>query len=259
MRVWLVTATAIVAVLLVGTAAMGQTTAEEPRRLKVTAVKEQLTVEAADVPLGELLTEVGRVAGVTVVLDNALPVEEAARPVSATFENVTADEAFRRLLRGYHAVYRYTAAAAGLTSLTVYGPVIPARSGFAAPSRERDQTAAATPNAEQQSEMLRRLADRNDPAVRDAAVDILARATQPELIEDALDVLDNLETVPAEPLLAFAGGQRPAALRGQALRVLVRHWPKDPRVAALVRASTRDPDAGVSELARALLELVAGD
>ena len=266
MRVWPVTAIAIGAVLLVVTAAMGQKTAEveqetaeESRRLKVTAVKEQLTVEAIDVPLGELLMEVGRVAGITVALDNALPLEEAARPVSVTFENVTADEAFRRLLRGYHAVYRYTAMNPGLTSLTVYGPVVPARSGFSVPAREREQTATAAPNAEQQSEALRRLADRNDPAARDAAVDILARATQPELIEDALDVLDNLDSVPAEPLLAFAGGQRPAALRGQALRVLVRHWPKDPRVAALVRASTRDPDAGVSELARALLELVSGD
>lgn len=262
MRVWLVTVLAIVAVV-VATPAAGQTTAEgqppaeEPRRLTVTAAKEQLTVDAKDVPLGELLIEVGKVAGITVVLDNALPAEEAARLVSATFDRVTADEAFRRLLRGYHAVYRYSAATTGLTSITVYGPVIPARSGFAAQPRERAGAPAAS--AEQQAENLRRLADRNDPAARDAAVEILARATQPELIEDALDVLDNLESAPAEPLLAFAGGQRPAALRGQALRVLVRHWPKDPRVAALVRASTRDPDTDVSEIARALLDLVSGD
>jgi type II secretory pathway component GspD/PulD (secretin) len=173
--------TVIVAVVLLATGAMGQTTDEEPPRLKVTGAKEQLTVQATDVPLGELLTEVGRVAGITVVLDNALTAEEAARPVSATFDNVTPDEAFRRLLRGYHAVYRYAGESAGLTSITVYGPAIPARSGFAPPPRAREQP-ATPPNAEQLAEALRRLADRNDPAARDAAVEILARATQPELI-----------------------------------------------------------------------------
>ena len=260
MRAWLVTAIAIGAALLLASAAIGQDETEEPRRLQVTGVKDRLSVQATDVPFGDLLLEVGRVAAVTVVLDNALPADEAARPVSIAFEGVTADEAFRRLLRGYHAVFRYTAGDPALQSLTVYGPVIPARSGLARPPRTREER-SATPgsNLAQQSQALRRLADRNDEAARDAAVEILARATQPELIEDALEVLDSLESVPAEPLLAFARGQRPAALRGQALKVLVRHFPKDPRVAALVRASTRDADADVREIASALLELVSAD
>ena len=127
--------------------------------------------------------------------------------MAAAFADVTADDAFRRLVRGYHAVFRYTAENLSLQSLTVYGPVIPARSGFASPPRAREEPVTPGPNAEQQTEALRRLADANDPAARDAAVDILARATQPELIEEAL----NLTTSNPCPRRLFwhRGGQRP--------------------------------------------------
>jgi hypothetical protein len=256
MRAGSVTTTAIVPVvacaLLAAFAAVRPAAAEPARRLTVTAVQDRLSVEATDVGLGELLEEVGRAAGVVVVLDAALPAEAAARRVSVAFEGVTADDAFRRLLRDYHAVYRYGAANAGLQSVTVYGVVVPARSGLAGPPSEQD-------DLERQSEALRALAERSEPAARDAALEILGRAAQPELLADALDVLDGLEFVPAEPLLAFAGSARPSVLRGRALKVLVRHWPRDPRVAALIRAGTRDADEEVREIARALLDTLPAD
>jgi hypothetical protein len=249
--------------LLAVLAAAGPAVADEPRPLKVTVARDRVSVEAAEVSLGEVLEAVGKAAGVAVVLDAALPADAAGRPVSVAFEEVSIDDAFRRLLRDYHAVYFYAASAAALQSVTVYGPAVAARSGLTAPPARADEpgpqrgpAAAAGANSERQAEALRSLAEKDEPAARDAALEVLARGTQAEVLEQALEVLDSLDSVPAEPLLAFAGSARPAALRGQALRLLARHWPRDPRVAALVRAGTRDADEHMRELASALLEVL---
>jgi hypothetical protein len=163
--------------------------------------------------------------------------------VSVVFEGLTVDDAFRRLLRDYHAVYLYAATGSALQSVTVYGPVVAARSGLTGPPSRPDE-----------GEPARGAVDRRERVARDAALEILARSTQAESIENALEVLDGLDSVPAEPLLAFAGAQRPATLRARALRILVHHWPEDPRVVALIRAGTQDADPEIRELAAALLE-----
>jgi hypothetical protein len=227
--------------------------ADDSYRSMVTITEDRLFVLAEDVPIGTLLTEVGRVAGVVVDLDVGLPAGVAARPVSVVFEGIPADDAFRRLLHEYDAVFSYTAER--LRRVTVYAPLAAGE-----PLVEEPRPAVVDgPTVERQSEALWALAAQDDQEARDAALAILAHAPQVRLLEDALDVLDGLESVPAEPLLAFAGGQPSAGLRGRALEVLARHWPRDPRVTALVEAGARDADEGLRDTARALLEILPPD
>ena len=112
----------VVACALVFVATVMPVAADDPPRSMVTITQDRLFVMAEEATIGALLSEVGRVAGVVVVLNVGAAADAAARPVSVVFEGLAADEAFRRLLQEYDAVFSYTAER--LRRVTVYAPLV---------------------------------------------------------------------------------------------------------------------------------------
>ena len=84
---------------------------------------------------------------------------------------------------------------------------------------------------------------------------VLAQERDPEVLERALTVLSDQESVPLEPLLLFASSQGEASLRVRSLQMLVERGESDSRISELLtRLARSDRSADVRESAKGLLE-----
>ena len=91
--------------------------------------------------------------------------------------------------------------------------------------------------------------------VRDTSLEMLAREQSLEVLESALEALDNLRAVPIPPLLSYINRERRPELRVQAIEILGRHASGDMAARELLnRISTSREDDSVRRAARSALE-----
>jgi hypothetical protein len=94
-----------------------------------------------------------------------------------------------------------------------------------------------------------------DDVVRDTALEMLGREQHAEVLESALEALDDVRRVPIRALLDFINRERRKDLRVQAIEMVGRHAGND--IAArelLTRISTGREDESVKRAARSALE-----
>jgi hypothetical protein len=94
-----------------------------------------------------------------------------------------------------------------------------------------------------------------EDVVRDTAVEMLGREQHAEILESALEALDDVRRVPIRALLDFINRERRKDLRVQAIEMIGRHGGND--IAArelLTRISTGRDDESVKRAARSALE-----
>jgi hypothetical protein len=94
-----------------------------------------------------------------------------------------------------------------------------------------------------------------EDVIRDTAIEMLGRETHVEILESALEALDDVRRVPIRALLDFINRERRKDLRVQAIEIIGRHAGND--VAArevLTRISTGREDESVKRAARSALE-----
>jgi hypothetical protein len=95
----------------------------------------------------------------------------------------------------------------------------------------------------------------DDGLVREAALEMLVREQSSDVLESALQALDNLRVVPIRPLLDYIGRERRTDLRVQAIELVGRHGGGDLSAReALARISTGREDESVRRAARSALE-----
>ena len=224
--------------------------------LHVTLQDGRLSVHAEAVPCSEILSRIIRLTDIAVDLGTAVPASLSAEPVTIAFFEVTLDEALRRLLPGRNLVFVY--GDAGLARVHLYGDRGPADgAAMDEPGGVSGlvKQALGDADARQRLSALERLSGGADAgALRDTALAILERERDARVLDGALDVLAELESLPLDPLIRFLHTSRDTALRLRALAVLGQSGRGDPRVIELLRATAaRAQDAEISESARDLL------
>lgn len=221
-------------------------------QLTVTKRGDRLSVTAKEVSLADVLAEVARVARVDIVADPSVRPKLAQEAVTTELGDIGVDDGIRRLLQRYNSTFLYTSA--GLSEVRVYGegsgggelsPVTGAR-------RSRPETVRRRPPDEGKPPTEAE-SDVGDAAAMARAVEALDRATDPQVLEQALDTLSQADVPPLEPLLRFVESSHSAELRTQALDML-NHHEKDARVAQILRRLVNDPDEDVRDTARQMLD-----
>jgi hypothetical protein len=95
----------------------------------------------------------------------------------------------------------------------------------------------------------------DDGLVREAALEMLVREQSSDVLESALQALDNLRVVPIRPLLDYIGRERRNDLRVQAIELVGRHGGGDLSAREVLgRISTGREDESVRRAARSALE-----
>jgi hypothetical protein len=217
-----------------------------------------VTVQAAGVPLGEVVAALERQAGLTIrVADAAL----AERPVSYDVRNATPERALRVLLRGLSYVVQYDGRRVAVT--IVAGPTDRSHAGIVAPSdvgtdagRTRGDAPTIDPDALLREALLRRS---HTERLRHGLAAL--EAGTPEDREAALESLVGLGHPAATHVLEQAvviGVPGVPGARREAAHQLWRHAAalefQDAASIAALRRLTGDPDAGVAGVARQALE-----
>lgn len=254
---------------------------EEPERtLKVRQTSDGLSVEARRVPFGELLQAISRATGIRVYLEAGLDAEALAAPQDVTFKDLPIEEALKRVLRSRNFVVGYrsdrvdevrifhgagvgpfTPLPAGRAQARRRAPVRPVTSSSsseptAADIARLEETALSHADPEERSRALSELSDVADEAkTRETALAVLERDPHPEVLEEALNILESQEDVPADRVLRFASSDRPSKLRVQALEMLKDQEAATPdQIRQAAQALARDPDEEVRERALQILE-----
>lgn len=255
--------------------------AYEAPRVAVTLQDARLSVNARAVPLKEILIEISRLSGIQFFLEAALDAQAAREEITVTLKALPIEEGLRHLLRQKNFVLVYSPA--GLTEARVYlegkgefrklavgtkrpppNPRIAKQTSRPSEGAvaESDQIARfrsealSNPDPAERSAALDRLAESADQALaRETVLEVLERERNPEVLESALSVLQDQESVPLEPVLRFAAATRTPTLRLRALELLSEHGKGDPRVRELLSSLARnDRDEEVREHAQSLLE-----
>jgi hypothetical protein len=245
--------------------------------LTVAGDADRVWIHADHAPLGSVLGELARVAGIRVVVVEPGAPRLAAEVVSARLDGVPVDEAARRLLRGKNLILVY--GRHRLTEIHLRGGRAPvAAAAPPEPGSPRPPSGAAPDDAGIDDEpgrldrLRERVLDHPDAGARVAALEalggardtarvvttvaeVLARDRHPAVLEAALDLLAAMPDPPLEAIGAFARGAAGAALRVQALGLLGERLGTDARARAAVRRLARtDAVADVRNAARMLLE-----
>jgi hypothetical protein len=255
--------------------------AEVERALRVTQGPRGLSVVARATPFSDLLREISRVTGIAVYLEAALDPAAVRAPVDVTFTDVPVDEALKRVLRNKSFVVGYRGNRIDQVKIFDIGTgpfnrltPLPDR-GTAARLRSRfpDPAAAAAGPADPDLATLETTAlSHSDPAERlravseltgvddearaaEVALAVLERDPDPDVLEEALNVLEFQDTVPVDRVLRFASsGDRPARLRLQALEMLGNQGVTDPAFRRVVQTLVTHQDEEVRERAQQILE-----
>jgi hypothetical protein len=243
----------------------------------------RLSLTAETAPLGGVLAAIAEASGIAVRVDPTAQSEVMARPVTLRLERLEVERAMAQVLGSAHYVFLYSPA--GLAEVRIYasspgGARLASGRGDAARAGNpagrsaddedeedaerraeaarwsRESTAALDPDERVQA--LERLSEVGDPAlITRTALDVLQRDKHAEVLDAALDLLADQESLAIEPLLQFAAATPDRGLRVRALEILAERSPDDPRVPGLVRTlASRDPDPDFRETAAELLRSV---
>ncbi len=226
----------------------------------------RLSVRAPDVPLPELLAEVGRVAGISVRWTSAGETAGAER-VTAALDSLPLGDVLRHLLRDRNYALIFTGSR--LTEIWVLsgghtGPDPPrgatpgrrqprSRAVDTAPSPDDEATSPArvaqlvqdtlgTATAAGRERALSLLTEHADfPTQRDAALAVLHQESDPQVRGKAYELLEEPD-VELERLLELPSIERDPGLRIRALELIDARGKNDPRVASFLRdVAGRDP------------------
>jgi len=242
-----------------------------------------ISLDSRSATLEQALGEIARVSGAQILVEGTLEDSLRRETVTATFSNVTAEVALRRLLQGINSLFVYSAddlvevrvylegtgqfrplAGQRLGSRAKQPPPPPTASGAEDADEEAAADAAtlaaqalkgATP--EQRVQAIERLSDVSDiQLIRRTVSAVLGRRDEhPTVLEAALDLLGQQEEPLVDPVLELLARTRDAETRVRALDYLGEHGKSDPRVRdAVARVANTDRREEVQGNAKALLE-----
>jgi len=252
------------------TVAGAPSSAEESASSRMTFIGGRLSLHAREASLQSILDEIADRTGLHVRLDT---VDAAAlqEPVTIVLDRVPVEAALLRLLRDKDFVL--LSSPSGAAEVRVYGPgqrtavreSAPAPAvGASPPQADAPDNAAvaglrnqalADPDSGVRGRALEGLAAKADqPAARDAVMEVLARETNPGLLERALDIVGGDQSIPLEPIVKLAVNSPAPQVRIKALSQLSQHVSRDPQARRTLEVlAADDPAPPVREAAQALL------
>jgi len=281
----------VVALVLTGVVATQVAGAADTSDFTLTVSGGKLSLEANDASLPAILEAIAERTGVRVRFDDRSHATPPDEPVTVELHEVRVEEALRLLLRGRDIVFVYSPGR--LAEARVYGaaskssaskssasksaapPPAPAASpsssppantspGSAPPSNQPDAATFARwrtealessdPTARWRAlEALAATGDRE--RLRETAVAMLERESDPALVQRVLDLMDTDHTIPIESIMKLARTHASPEVRLKALAHLGPDAARDPRARETLEASAAgDPASNVREVARALLQ-----
>ena len=245
-------------------------------KAQVAAGRSGVSITAKDVPLEDLLRELSRVTGLAVYFEAGLDPGITRRPTTITVTSAPLEEVLRRLLRdtsfiagsgGADRVDEVKILASGVGPFTRLeappsAPGSRGRGPVVDPSPtdgERTATLAAAalthPDPAERASALARLSEVSDEGrAREVAMATLDREQHPDVLREALNILELQDELPRERLMRFVTASYPSESRMQALDLLADSGTNDAAFRRLVTALTRDQSEAVRQRAREILE-----
>lgn len=262
--------------------------AVEASQLSVAISNGRLSVTAQEVPLVTLLGQISRLSGIRIRLDEAAKSQSAQELTTIAFAAVPLEDALGRVLRGRDVIVAYSRGG-GIEEVRVYGtraqhrlspssnaPVVrgvlesdPINRVVdtrlrAADAREADDRARVTqlrsdvmshPEPRRRLSALERLtASADQQVIIDALAQVMEKESDRAVLDRALDIVADHDSIPLEPLLKLAMSKQPPSVRIKALKRLSEQGGKDPRVLETLRTLLHDPTVGIRNTAQRLLD-----
>jgi hypothetical protein len=251
--------------------AVAPSAAEESPSGGMTLVGDRLSLHAREASLQSILDDIADRTGLRVRLDTLDAAAALQQRVTIVLDQVPVEAALLRLLRDTDFVLLYSPR--GVAEVRVYGagqraavresPPAPSVSA-SPPQANAPDTAAvaglrnqalADPDSSVRGRALEGLAAKADqPAARDAVMEVLERETNPGLLERALDIVGGDQSIPLEPIVKLAVSNPAPQVRIKALSQLGQHVTRDPQARRTLEVlAADDPAPPVREAAQALL------
>src|SRR5438093_3689934 len=261
---------------LVGGGAVGRLGAEP--RVVVQMEGDRLSVSAEEVPLKDIVAEIGRATSIKIFGEARLDPQVVNQAQTVGFHQLKVEEAFRRLLPEHNFVVVHSSdgieidihapgqrsqpASQGTRTVGQAAPSAPQ----AAPSGPTDvrgdptilrDTALSDPDPRKRAQAMSQLSRIPEKEIAgETALSVLDRDREPVVLRSALDALGAQTPVPIDPLIRFAGnnGQVPE-LRVRAIELLRDNALGNGQVQALLRvAAARDRSEAVQAAAKRILD-----
>ena len=236
-----------------------------------------LSVDAVDVPLGDVLVAIGQRAKARILIESVLEDPVGKERVTASFKKIPMDDGLRRLLKNRNFVLGF--GATGVDEIRVY---VDGKTGFRdlmAKSREpaeRSRPAKARPDPAPEDraklaqsrhlmltspdptarlEALEALSETEDTAyLLESVTQALGRERDAKVLEELINTVREHGPIPLAPLRALVTSDRDGSARAQALELLAEYAEGDQGTRALLeRLSRSDPSEQVRETASSLL------
>jgi hypothetical protein len=274
---------ALVLGALVGGGAVGRPGAEPSVVVRMEG--DRLSVSAEEVPLKDIVAEIGRATSIKIFGEARLDPQVVNQAQTVGFHQLKVEEAFRRLLPDYNFVVVHSSdgieieihapgqrsqpASQGTRTVGQAAPSAPQAAPSApqaAPSGPTDvrgdptilrDTALSDPDPRKRAQAMSQLSRIPEKEIAgETALSVLDRDREPVVLRSALDALGAQTPVPIDPLIRFAGnnGQVPE-LRVRAIELLRDNALGNGQVQALLRvAAARDRSEAVQAAAKRILD-----
>src|SRR5437867_4317659 len=268
---------------LVGGGAVGRLGAEPS--VVVQMEGDRLSVSAEEVPLKDIVAEIGRATSIKISGEARLDPQVANQAQTVRFHELKVEEAFRRLLPDHNFVVVHSSdgieidihapgqgsqpASQGTRTVGQAAPSAPQAAPSApqaapgapqaAPSDPtilRD-TALSDPDPRKRAQAMSQLSRIPDKEIAgETALTVLDRDREPVVLRSALDALGAQTPVPIDPLIRFAGNNAQVPeLRVRAIELLRDNALGNGQVQALLRvAAARDRSEAVQAAAKRILD-----
>ena len=267
---------ALVLGALVGGGAVGRPGAEPS--VVVQMEGDRLSVSAEEVPLKDIVAEIGRATSIKISGEARLDPQVVNQAQTVGFHQLKVEEAFRRLLPDYNFVVVHSSdgieidihapgqgsqpASQGTRTVGQAAPSAPQ----AAPSGPTDvrgdptilrDTALSDPDPRKRAQAMSQLSRIPEKEIAgETALSVLDRDREPVVLRSALDALGAQTPVPIDPLIRFAGNNAQVPeLRVRAIELLRDNALGNGQVQALLRvAAARDRSEAVQAAAKRILD-----
>jgi len=276
---------------LVGGGAVGRPDAES--NVVVQMEGDLLSVNAEEVPLKDIVAEIGRATSIKISGEAKLDPQVVNRSQTVRFHELKVEEAFRRLLPDHNFVVvhssdgievdihapgqggqpasqgaRTVGQAQAAPSAPQPAPTAP-QPAPTAPQAPRPQmdvrgdpttlrdTALSDPDPRRRAQAMSQLSRAPDKEIAgETAASVLDRDREPVVLRSALDALGAQTPVPIDPLIRFAGNSSQVPeLRVHAIELLRDNALSNGQVQALLRvAAARDRSEAVQAAAKRILD-----
>ena len=269
---------------LVGGGAVGRPGAES--NVVVQMEGDLLSVNAEEVPLKDIVAEIGRATSIKISGEAKLDPQVVNQAQTIRFHELKVEEAFRRLLPDHNFVVVHSsdgievdihapgqggqpasqgARTVGQAQAAPSAPQ-PAPSAPQAPRPQMDvrgdpttlrDTALSDPDPRRRAQAMSQLSRAPDKEIAgETAASVLDRDREPVVLRSALDALGAQTPVPIDPLIRFAGNSSQVPeLRVHAIELLRDNALSNGQVQALLRvAAARDRSEAVQAAAKRILD-----